>query len=182
MPSRRQRQNWRANKKTRNTDSNLPAQIDAETFALLKQEIRDELTQELSGKTAQVAQTEVVRVVSSVFSGPTPSPEVLEGYRKTYPEAPKRIFDNAEKEQDARLKRWAKQQFYGFIIQLLGLVVMTCFMLIVSYLGYRLIESGHSTKGFVAILGALVLLVGVAYYGHKSWKVFLKRTHLTDDD
>jgi len=105
------------------------------------------------------------------YSGPLPSPEMLEKYNTAFPECAERIVALAERQAAHRQKieemvvsngvrNESRAPIFGFIIAVLTIVSGT-------FLAY----SGKETTGLAAIISALVALAGVFVYGkHRQYR------------
>ncbi|HEY4524486.1 MAG TPA: DUF2335 domain-containing protein [Candidatus Paceibacterota bacterium] len=111
----------------------------------------------------------IVRQSSTqLFSGPLPSPEVLQKFDEIIPGAAERIIKMAE-EQSAHRKELEKKviesdiarskwgQILGFVIAILGLIVSA---IVAIY--------SNAIAGGVIGIGTLASLVGVFMYGSKT--------------
>lgn len=86
-------------------------------------EVDDEDVEKIAALVVQKAQ---------IFSGPIPSPEILEGYNQILPDAAERIFKMAEKAQDhqmsiehkyvdSRVDKIKKGQYFALTLALFGI-------------------------------------------------------------
>ena len=100
----------------------------------------------------------------SLFSGPIPPPQLLEGYNKIVKDGPERIFIMAEKQSSHRmqledhtikeqLKQSQRGQWFGFILALIC-ILGTIFL---AYSGYQVIASILGTTTIGSLLTVFVL-------------------------
>jgi uncharacterized membrane protein len=112
--------------------------------------------------------------VSESFSGPLPSPQLLERYDVIVPGAAERIIVMAEKQLEHRqdLERMVVASNTQSQTQGLWLGFILAMVVVVS--GAFLIYHGHDVYGLAAIISALAALVGVFVYGKYRQKKDLK--------
>lgn len=143
MPNSRQRRRAR--------EQTTPQQLDPSTI----EEIQE------NPKAALQLISQTVR-----FSGPVPHPDDLARYDEILPGAADRIFAMAKKEQAHRhfkerktLEISSRGQWFGFI---LGIVILA--------VGGWLLHEGKDAAGYVALISALVALVGAFFYSRSEAK------------
>lgn len=126
------------------------------------------LSQQQNNNVKDSAGVVSVSHVSRSFSGPLPSPEVLEHFDRVVPGSAERIIRMAEQQfahrtelekkvinSDIARSKWG--QILGFIIAIVGLVVSAP---IAIY--------GSAVAGGIIGVGTLASLVGVFMYGSKT--------------
>ena len=122
----------------------------------------------LSNNNSNNGKNVIVREVFSAFSGPLPSPDVLEKFDKVVPGAAERIIKMAEEQSlhrrglekkviDSDIQRSKWGQILGFVIAIIGLIVSA---LIAIY--------GNAIAGGILGVGTLASLVSVFMYGSKT--------------
>jgi len=112
------------------------------------------------GQACVVTQHESVQM----FSGPLPHPDLLREYEKMIPDAPKKIFAMAEKQNEHRIsieKTFVEGNMklekigvlFGVIIPVMGMIC-----------GTIIIITGHSVIGFISIVSTLLPSSGSYMY------------------
>jgi len=96
----------------------------------------------------------IAKKEETIFQGPLPPPQVLEGYKNIYEDAPKIIFETFKKEQENRYKTIRFGQISALMIGIGGLVSTTL-------LG---IYGNAWVAGSIGFL-SLGSLVGAYFYG-----------------
>lgn len=98
--------------------------------------------------------------MSHTFSGPLPAPQDFFAYKNALDSAPERIMKMAEEEQRHRLKVENRNQIWGIILGVTGLVTGAVIVLFFLYAGYLLGMSGHDILGGTAfgVTAALAII------------------------
>lgn len=109
-----------------------------------------------------------VSVERSMYSGPIPPPEILEGYEKVLPGTADRIMKMAEKQADHRRNMEETTVNSGARDSKLGIICGTfvCFSLIV--VGGISVMIGSTSTGTVLSLSGLAPIVTAFIYGTRS--------------
>jgi uncharacterized membrane protein len=92
-------------------------------------------------------------------SGPLPPPAVLQGYENIKAGYADRIIGWAEEQGKHRRKWESREQWMGYGLDFLGMLLSFGFGAAALWFGVSLIREGHSTAGYVALVGALVPFV-----------------------
>lgn len=114
------------------------------------------------------AKADIVRVaalISSVFSGPLPPPEILQKYNEVLPGAAERILRMAESQHHHRQQLEKKVVESNTFSQMAGMVLGFVIAMTAIGGGIWLTSKGKSGAGLTSIIAALAALVGVFIYG-----------------
>lgn len=106
----------------------------------------------------------VVQHQQYTFSGPLPPPDLLAQYNAIYPEAAKRIFEHAEKEQQHRHKVVERALHYQGRAVLMGLAFGFSMGLAGIVTGGFLLYAGKNLEGFTTLVASVGTLVGAFIY------------------
>lgn len=109
-----------------------------------------------------------VEVHSEMYSGPLPSPQVLEFYNQAVPDAADRIIAMAERQASHRQKLEELVVKSGTINSLLGLIFGLIIGLATEIGAVYCIVNGYQGGGTTLGLSGLAGLVGVFVYGSKQ--------------
>jgi uncharacterized membrane protein len=114
-----------------------------------------------------LASSGVHLVRSELFSGPLPSPKILEEYKKIAPELLDTIIKEYKQEGPQRRNNEEKLINHGILMARLGLVSAFLITLFFLSAGFYLILKGHDIAG-ASICGAGLVSVVVAFLRHTS--------------
>lgn len=98
--------------------------------------------------------------MSHTFSGPLPAPQDFFAYKNALASAPERIMKMAEEEQRHRMKIENRNQIWGIVLGVSGLIVGAIIVLLFLYVGYLLGKNGHDALGGAAfgVTAALAII------------------------
>ena len=103
-----------------------------------------------------------------VFSGPIPSPDILEHYEYVFPGAAERIFQMTERQMEHRIEIENKVIQSKIRDSMVGMVLGFLLALVISIIGGLLIWKGKEISGFTTIITAIAGLSGAFVYGTNS--------------
>jgi uncharacterized membrane protein len=100
---------------------------------------------------------EITIFAAEHFSGPLPHPKIMADYKKVLPDAPERIFNMAEKQQNHRIKL-EESLIKGDIKRAdLGLIFGFILFLLLFMFGFYLIATGNDLPGYILTATGIIL-------------------------
>lgn len=99
----------------------------------------------------------------SMYSGPIPHPDILEGYEKLYPGASKKMINNGVEESEHRRSLETERQKRRGFLAVVSLIAVIVFTIILLLLSFFLIINDHAVIGTGFALFDIFVFLGKMY-------------------
>lgn len=97
------------------------------------------------------------KIIATMFSGPLPPPEILEGYTRIYPEAPEKLFKWVDEQQEHRHfieKEQLNKDYRYMTVGIVSELIIACLLIIG---GVVLILNDKEVYGIIGVASPFLL-------------------------